>query len=104
MFIFFLLTTQKIKNGFYNAGFENISINKIAKIIAKKTGAKISFLSSSDPRSYRQSSEKLINLGFKPRWNVEKAIDDIIKTKKNDKLITKNNNFTVKWMKKLKIK
>lgn len=100
----FFINNPKIKNGFYNAGFENISINKIAKIISKKTGAKISYLKSTDPRSYRQSSEKLLKLGYKPKLNVENAIDDIISIAKNKKILTKSNNFTVKWMKRLKIK
>jgi nucleoside-diphosphate-sugar epimerase len=95
---------QNLKSGFYNAGFENLKIIDIAKIIQKKTKAKIKILKSNDPRSYRQDSSKLLKLGFKKKFSVENAINEIINAYKNFNLRDKPINYTVKWMQKLKIK
>ena len=68
-----------IDSGFYNAGFENISILDIAKMVSKKLNSKIEIdNSSNDPRSYRQNSDKLIKLGFINRYSVKDAIEDLI--------------------------
>ena len=94
---------QNLKSGFYNAGFENLKIINIAKIIQKKTKAKIKISKSNDPRSYRQDSSKLLKLGFKKKFSVKSAIDEIINAYKNFNLRDKPINYTVKWMQKLKI-
>ena len=94
---------QNLKSGFYNAGFENLKIIDIAKIIQKKTKAKIKISKSNDPRSYRQDSSKLLKLGFKKKFSVKSAIDEIINAYKNFNLRDKPINYTVKWMQKLKI-
>lgn len=95
---------KTIPAGIYNAGFENLSIMKIAKIISSKTKAKIKITESNDPRSYRLDSSKLLNIGFVPKHNITYAIDELINMY-NDKLIRENKtSYTVNWMKKLKIK
>lgn len=101
LYEFFL--KKNIKSGFYNAGFENLKVIDIAKKIKKKTGANIKILKSNDPRSYRQDSSKLKRLGFQPKYSVVDAIDELIYLKKIGKLKSNDKNFTVKWMKKLKI-
>lgn len=95
---------KNIKSGYYNAGFENMKIIDIAKIIAKKTNSKIKIFKSNDPRSYLQDSSKLLKLGFKKKYTVEDAIDEIIYSLKNDKIKISPKFFTVDWMKKIKIK
>jgi len=97
------IDNPNIESGNYNAGFENISILDIAKIIQKKTKAEIIITESNDPRSYRQDSTKLLKTGFKPKYGVENAIDEIIENFKSKKLEDKENFYTVKWMKKLKL-
>ncbi len=99
----FFLVNKKIDSGPYNAGFENFSIMKLAKIIAKKTDATIEVVKSNDPRSYRQDSSKLISLGFTKQYSVNNAIDEIILSFKNGNLIEDDSCYTVKWMKKKKI-
>ncbi len=96
------LNKLKLPSGPYNAGFENLSIIEIARKIKKITKAKIAIKKSNDPRSYRQSSKKLLKTGFTPKYNVENAIKDIIKKYSNNKKI-EDICFTVKWMKKLKL-
>ena len=61
------LSETKIKKTgvFVNAGFENISIIEIAKLVARKIDSEILVTESNDPRSYRQDSSKLINSPLK---------------------------------------
>ena len=76
---------------------------KIAKMIKDKSNAKIKVIRSNDPRSYRQDSTKIIKLGFKKMYGVSHAIDDLINLNKSKKIRDTKSNYTVKWMKKLKI-
>ena len=94
------LYNKKLPDGFYNAGFENISIIDIAKKIQSRIKCKILIKSSNDPRSYRLDSSKLLRTGFKPVYSIDDAISEIIL---NFKQIDKNQkkSFTVKWMKKI---
>ena len=78
VYLHFLEKTN-LPSGAYNAGFENISILNIAKKIKKLINSKILIEKSNDPRSYRQSSFKLLKTGFVPKYNVEYAIIEIIK-------------------------
>lgn len=63
--------------GVFNVGFENIKIKNIAKEIQKIIPCDIKILKSNDPRSYRMNSEKLLNTGFKPKYNFIDAIYDL---------------------------
>ena len=93
-----------LDSGFYNAGFENLKIIDIAKTINKFIpDSSIKILESNDPRSYRQSSKKLLNLGFSPKYKVSDAIDDIIKRLSANTLKDNKNTYTVEWMKHLKL-
>jgi len=92
-----------IESGCYNAGFENISILEIAKLVQNKIETEITVSASNDPRSYRQNSDKLLSTGFERKYNVESAIDDIIEAYRNGKLIETEESYTVKWMKSLKL-
>tara|TARA_Y100001968_G_scaffold331664_1_gene387046 strand:+ start:768 stop:1715 length:948 start_codon:yes stop_codon:yes gene_type:complete len=93
------LKNKEIPSGCYNAGFENISIYEIALKIQEKTNAEIIISESNDPRSYRQDSTKLLNTGFKPKYTIDKAIDQIIDAYKSNKLKDEKNFYTVNWMK-----
>ena len=91
------------ESGNYNAGFENISILDIAKLVQKFIPSEIVVTKSNDPRSYRQDSTKLLNVGFKPKFGVANAIEEIKETFNIGKLEDKENYYTVKWMRKLKL-
>ena len=97
----FLIENKKIKNETFNAGFENLSINKIAKIVAKKTKAKIYKNKNFDPRSYRVDSTKLLKTGFKPEKNITFAINELISKFNENNLKVEPNFFSVKWLKKI---
>ena len=91
----------EIPSGFYNAGFENISILDIAKKVQSKIPSEIIITSSNDPRSYRQNSDKLISTGFKQKYTVEDAIDEIIHKFKSGDLMDEEKYYNIKMMKKI---
>jgi len=64
--------------GILNAGFENLKIKDIARMVANKVGTRIVAMPSNDPRSYRLNSDKLLAAGFSPKKTVSDAIDEII--------------------------
>jgi hypothetical protein len=79
---------------------ENISILDIGKKIQKYIDCRIDVKKDiNDPRSYRQSSEKLIKTNFQQQYYVEDAIKDIIKIYKTGNLKLDDSCYTVKWMK-----
>ena len=98
------LQNPEIESGFFNAGFENISILDIAELIEKKLqGTKLTITESNDPRSYRQDSQKLLDTGFVQEYSVSDAIDDVIDVFEAGELQEGDNCFTVKWMRHLNL-
>ena len=88
------------ESGYYNAGFENNSILELAKAISNVNESSIKILESNDPRSYRLSSNKILNLGFKPQKKISDAILEVSGAIRNNKNIVHPSCFTVDWMKK----
>ena len=83
----------------------NSYTKKIISTVENKTGAKIYVNKSRDLRSYRQDSSRLLKLGFRPKYNVSLAINDLIyffKTK--SKINFTKKNFNLLRMKELNIK
>jgi nucleoside-diphosphate-sugar epimerase len=102
VFIHFL-DNPDIESGAYNAGFENLSILDIANIINSKINSKIEIFPTKDIRSYRQNSDKLLKTGFKKKFGVNQAIDEIIEKYNQGLIIEKESCYTVNWMKKMKL-
>jgi nucleoside-diphosphate-sugar epimerase len=65
-------------SGIFNAGFENLSILEIAERAAALIPSEIIVTESDDPRSYRLSSQKLLDTGFEPQHTVSDAMSEII--------------------------
>ena len=86
--------------GIYNAGFENISILDIAKLVTKHVPAEIVVTDSNDPRSYRVNSDKLLATGFKPKKGVEDAVREIIGKYHSGDLKDQEHFYNLKWMEK----
>ena len=84
--------------GVYNAGFENLSIMRIAEKIGERTGAKIKVKKSNDPRSYRVNSDKLLGTGFRPSKSVSDAIDEIIDAYNSGALVDNDRHYNLRWM------
>jgi nucleoside-diphosphate-sugar epimerase len=95
----FLLEHPKV-TGVFNAGFENLTIRAIAEMAVQKAGAKIKVLPSNDPRSYRVNSDKLLNVGFRPKKTVGNAIDEICSAYRAGLLRDDERWHNLKWMQK----
>ena len=97
------LNNVHLDSGCYNAGFENLSIMEIAKIVSKKISSKITVSEIKDVRSYRQNSDKLLATGFEKKFNIQEAIDDMYEKFIKNKINDTDQCYTVKWMKKIKL-
>jgi nucleoside-diphosphate-sugar epimerase len=86
--------------GVYNAGFENISIMDIAKLVTKYIPVEIVVTESNDPRSYRINSDKLLATGYKPKKTVEDAIREIIEQYHAGVLKDEDHFYNLRWMEK----
>jgi nucleoside-diphosphate-sugar epimerase len=84
--------------GIYNAGFENISILNIAEMVAQYLPVKIEITGSSDPRSYRVNSDKILATGFYPKKSVNDAIHEIINKFDAGVLQNEDKYHNLKWM------
>jgi nucleoside-diphosphate-sugar epimerase len=90
--------------GIFNAGFENISIMDIAKLVTKYIPVEIVSTSSNDPRSYRINSDKLLSTGFRPKKKVENAVLEIIEKYKSGELKDEDRFYNLKWMQHIALK
>jgi len=93
----FLLQNPR-HDGIFNAGFENISILDIARMIKDRVSCDIVVTGSNDPRSYRLDSTKLLNTGFVPKKSVQHAISDIIYSFEAGALSDDAHFYNLKWM------
>lgn len=87
--------------GVYNAGFENISIMDIAKLVSKYLPVEIDVEPSNDPRSYRINSNKLLSTGYLPKKTVEDAIQEIIHKCSSNSLRDEDRFYNLRWMEKM---
>ena len=97
--LYIFLLERPDLTGTFNAGFENLSIMEIAKLISKKTEAEIVVKESNDPRSYRIDSSKLLRTGFTPKKTVLDAIDELTVLYKNGTLRNDKHFYNLDWMK-----
>lgn len=100
LFIYFL-ESGSTYTGVYNAGFENLSIMDIARLVTKHVPAEIVVKESNDPRSYRLNSDKLLATGFTPRFGVENAIMEIKREFEAGKLVDDDLWYNIRTMKKI---
>lgn len=99
--LYLFLLDHPEHTGIYNAGFENISILDIAKLVQKHVPAEIVLTESNDPRSYRVNSDKLLKTGFRPKKTVEDAIIELIGMHSQGKLSNEDRWYNLKWMEKV---
>jgi nucleoside-diphosphate-sugar epimerase len=86
--------------GIYNAGFENISILDIAKMVTQHIPVEIQVTESNDLRSYRVNSDKLLATGYTPKKKVENAIQEIIEIYNNGMIKDEDHFYNLQWMQK----
>ncbi len=97
---------RELNDTIFNLGFENLSIINMAGRIKKalKSKSKILIKPSNDPRSYRQNSDRILNIGFKPKKNIEDAIIEIKNKFYEKKIKNKDTYFRVNTLKIIKAK
>lgn len=84
--------------GVFNAGFENLSILDIAKLVVNEVEAEIVIEESNDPRSYRVDSSKLLATGFTPKKSIAHAISEMVDKYKNGTLRDDRRSYNLTWM------
>jgi len=96
--LYLFLLDHPEHTGIYNAGFENLSIMEIARMVTEHLDAKIVVTPSDDPRSYRVNSDRLLATGFRPKHTVEDAIKEIIGMYRQGALKDDDHFHNLKWM------
>jgi nucleoside-diphosphate-sugar epimerase len=96
--LYIFLLEHPEHTGVYNAGFENLSIMEIARMVAEHVNAEIVVTPSNDPRSYRVNSDKLLATGFRPKHTVEDAIKEIVGMYRQGALKDEDHYHNLKWM------
>ena len=102
--LYIFLLDHPEHTGIYNAGFENISILDIARLVTKHVQAEVIVTPSNDPRSYRVNSDRLLATGFRPKKTVEDAIKEIIGMYSQGALKNEDRWYNLKWMEKEVVK
>jgi nucleoside-diphosphate-sugar epimerase len=104
---------EKIAGETFNAGYQNLSIARIAGIVRdvvaeefpERGPIEIETTPSNDPRSYHINSDKIRRaLGFQPRHTVEDAVRDLCRAFREGRLpnsLRDDRYFNVRTMKAL---
>ena len=69
--------------------------------MTKLVPAEIVITPSNDPRSYRQSSKKLLATGFAPRFTVADAVAEVSAAFRDGRLTKDDVYYNIKTMKKI---
>lgn len=96
-----LLALGEQAPGIYNAGFENLTIMEIARLVTEYAPADIVVTASDDPRSYRLHSGKLLQTGFCPQFTVRDAIQELCGLYRDGKLRDDDACYNLRAMKKV---
>jgi nucleoside-diphosphate-sugar epimerase len=74
--------SNKINGKIFNAGYQNLSVMKIAELVKDTINDSLitlEYIPTDDIRSYHINSDKIKNdLGFKPKYTVEQAVESLI--------------------------
>ena len=101
---------QDIKGEIFNVGYENNSVNDLAKIVSENIQKKVLIknVPTDDNRSYHISSKKILNnIGFKNKFDIKDAVCEIRDAFKKNLFKDPLNNeiyFNIRRMKSLNLK
>lgn len=96
--LYLFLLKNPEHRGVFNAGFENMSILNIAKLIQSRIDCTIVVSGTNDPRSYRLDSSKLLDTNFVPTKTVMNAICEIIEDYQSGALKDEDHFHNLSWM------
>ena len=94
----YLFAFEKRLAGVFNAGFENLKVMDIARMITKDVPASIDVKPSNDPRSYSVCSDRLLAAGFTPTRNVSAAVAEMAAAYREGRLSDDPVCYNVRWM------
>ena len=84
--------------GVYNVGFENHSLLGLASMVQDECGGVVSVVPVQDVRSYRLSSQKILNAGFRPQRTVQDAIREMRQAYVEGRLRDTDNGYNLRRM------
>ena len=84
--------------GVYNVGFENHSLLGLASMVQDECGGIVSVVPVQDVRSYRLSSQKILNAGFRPQRTVQDAIREMRQAYVKGSLRNTDNGYNLRRM------
>ena len=96
--LYLFLLDHPEHDGVFNAGFENISILDIARMVTDHIPAEIVVTPSTDPRSYRINSDRLLKTGFRPKKTVADAIQELAGLYSQGVLVDEDRWHNLRWM------
>ena len=96
--LYLFLLDHPEHDGVFNAGFENISILDIAHMVTDHIPAEIVVTPSTDPRSYRINSDRLLKTGFRPKKTVADAIQELAGLYSQGVLVDEDRWHNLRWM------
>lgn len=94
----YLFALERRLAGVYNAGFENLKVIDIARMITSELPASIEVRPSNDPRSYAVCSDKLLATGFTPKRSVQIAVREMVAAARDGRLKDEPVCYNVGWM------
>jgi nucleoside-diphosphate-sugar epimerase len=94
----YLFAFEKRLAGVFNAGFENLKVMDIARLVTKDVPASIDVKPSNDPRSYSVCSDRLLAAGFTPTRNVSAAVAEMTAAYREGRLSDDPVCYNVRWM------
>jgi nucleoside-diphosphate-sugar epimerase len=101
---------DKINKKIYNVGFENYTVNDIAKLVKEviNDDIEIKKVQTMDERSYKINSDKIREeIGFSPKKNIRNSIEDLKKAFDQKKFKNPLDNeyyFNIKRMNSIRLK
>ena len=93
----FVGESQEIKNEIFNCVNENLTVKQVADI-CKKKNKNIQIINTKDSvpnKGYSLSNQKIKNYGFEFLYNLEKSIDEMVKSWMNREIITTNEEIEI---------
>lgn len=88
--------SEKIDGEIFNAGYQNLSVDEIAKVIKDTIGGPditIEHIHTDDIRSYHINSDKIKEvLGFEPQYTIEDAVKSLVDAYNEGVIIDGLNN------------
>ena len=93
--VFIESPSEKVNKKIFNVGYQNKSIlniadtvkNVVSRLDNKRDEIEIIITSSDDNRSYHINSDKIFNtLGFKPKYSIENAVEELCEFFSNKRL------------------